>query len=216
MFKFIDFIKQVFQGKTIYRILFNWQVKENCQNLTGEVLDLAGGSNPSYDKYLPHDLKIRRTDRVDFSDHGDLVVDFNKPLPFADNSVENIFLFNAVYIAQDQNLLLTEIYRILKEGGKIFLASPWVSSEIPEPDDYSRLTYQGLGWELQRVGFKEIRIIRFGERFSAVANLLHKFWLFSLIRLFVYPVSLLLDKLIPARLKKFQPCPLGYFCLSKK
>jgi len=49
--KIFNFIKQVFQGKSIYRILFNWQVQEHCQNLTGKCLDLAGGKNPSYYHY---------------------------------------------------------------------------------------------------------------------------------------------------------------------
>jgi len=215
MVKILDFSKEVFKSKSIYRILFNWQVAENCKNLSGEVLDLAAGDGPSYYRYLPKNLKIIKTDITSHSNL-DLVVDFNKKLPFANESQKNIFLFNAINIAKDINGLFSELFRILTRDGQLFLSSLFVANEMMEPDDFSRLTFQGLQRELKAVGFKNIRIIRIGERFTAATHLLHRFFVFNIIRLFVYSISLFLDKLIPSKIKKNHPCPIGYFCIAKK
>ncbi len=215
MLKSLDFIKEIFRGKSIYRILFNWQVAENCKNLTGGVLDLAGGNNPSYYRYLPKNLKIIKTD-LNLHDNQNTVIDFNKKLPFANKSQKNIFLFNAINIAKDTNKLFSELFRILSEDGQLFLSSLFIANEMMEPDDFSRLTIQGLQRELEAVGFKDIKIIRIGERFTAASHLLHAFFIFSIIRLFVYSISLFLDKLIPSKIKTNHHCPIGYFCIIKK
>jgi SAM-dependent methyltransferase len=215
MVKILDFVKEVFKGKSIYRILFNWQVAENCKNLTGEVLDLAGGDKPSYYRYLPKNLKIIRTD-ISFHSNLDLVVDFNKRLPFADGSQKNIFLFNAINIAKDTNKLFGELFRILAKDGQLFLSSLFIANEMMEPDDFSRLTFQGLQSQLEMTGFKNIKITRIGERFTAATQLSHRFFIFNIVRLFVYSLSLFLDKLIPLKIKKNHSCPIGYFCVVKK
>ncbi len=215
MFKIIDFIKQIFRGKSIYRILFNWQAKEHCKGLSGSVLDLAGGSSPSYYKYLPKDLRIIKTDYKN-KEGVDKIADINKPLPFDNNSVESILLFNAIYIAKDRSLLLAELNRILKKGGRIFIASPFIASELAEPNDFCRLTKEGLEQGFKQAGFIDFKITRFGERFSAVAYLLHSFFVFNFIRLIIYSFCLLLDKIIPKKIKKLHPAPLGYFCIIRK
>jgi len=207
--KIFDFIKQVFQGKSIYRILFNWQVQKYCQNLTGQCLDLAGGKEPSYHKYwsFKNDAELIKTD---------LEVDLNKELSFEDNSIDNIFFFNAIYIIKNPEKLLKEINRILKKDGKLFIVSPFIFNEAKEPDDYRRLTSQGLEELLKQGGFSDFKINPFGERFTAGIHLWHSFFIFNFIRLIAFTKALLFDKLIPKKIKKLHPCPLGYFIIVKK
>lgn len=205
MINFFDFIKQVFRGKTISRILFNWKISEYCKDLRGVCLDLAGGKNPSYQKYW--DLKCDRLIKTDIE------VDLNKPLPYGDNFADNIFLFNAIYILENPSETLKEIYRILKPDGKFFLSSPFIANEMPEPHDYHRFTSEGLMNVLKEVGFKKIEIISYGERFSASTYLLHIFFIFDFIRFFVFFFAIALDKLIPRKIKKLHPCPIGYFVI---
>ena len=214
MFKILDFIKQIFRGRSIYRILFNWQVREHCGNLSGSVLDLAGGSNPSYYAYLPQDLNIIKTDYKK-QEGVDKIIDINKPLPFNDGLVEYVFLFNAFYIVKDCEMFLGELRRIIKKGGQIFIATPFIANEMPEPDDFRRLSKEGLGQEFRRAGFTDFTIVRFGERFSAAAYLLHPFFIFNIVRLLAYSLCLCLDKMIPKKIKKIHPTPLGYFCVIK-
>ena len=246
MWKIWDFIKQIFRGKTISRILFNWQVKEHCKGLQGVCVDLAGGKHPSYEEYW--DLKCERPARLNDSslggfiktaydpkDEPDVVVDLNKPIPFEDNFADNIFLFNAIYILEEPKESLREVFRILKPGGKLFLSSPFVNNEMPEPHDYWRFTAEGLEKILKEAGFRKnlealplndsrggdsksnIEIIRLGERFTSRAYLLHGFFTLNIVRLISYTLALLFDKiLIPPKIKKLHPCPVGYFVIAIK
>jgi len=215
--KIFDFIKQVFQGKSISRILFNRQVEKHCQNLTGFCLDLASGENPSYHQYwsLSQGAKLVSAD-YDQGKNPDLKVDLNQTLPFDDNSADNVFLFNAIYIVKNPEKLLKEIDRVLKNGGKLFISSPFIFNEAKEPDDFRRLTSQGLEDLLKRSGFSDFEIIPFGERFTSAAYLWHSFFIFNFIRLIAFTKALLLDELIPERIKKEHPCPLGYFVIVNK
>lgn len=216
MIKFFDLIKQVYSGKTISRILFNWQVKDNCKNLTGTCVDLASGRNPSYQRYWQLDCgKIIRSE-YDDKNKPDIVVDLNKKIVLADNFADNVFLFNALYILKNPEESLREVYRILKPGGKLFLSSPFVANEMPEPDDYFRFTSQKLKEMLEGGGFSEIKIIPYGERFSAAVYILHDFFFFNFVRLAVFTAVLLADKMIPKRIKKRHPCPIGHFAVAKK
>jgi SAM-dependent methyltransferase len=213
MFKIKDFILQVLKGKTIYRVFFNWLVMENTYYLKGEVLDLAGGGNASYYKYLPKDLKIIKTN---LKDSDGFFVDLNKKLNFENNSIENIFLFNAIYILENRLSTLQEIKRVLKPGGKFFLTYPFIANEMPEPHDYCRLTYEGIERELNDVNFSSVKIIRFGERFTSAAYLIHPLFFFNFLRLINYTLAIFLDKLMPNKIKKNYPTPLGYFCVIEK
>ena len=174
MNKIFDFIKQVFKGKSIYRILFNWQVQEHCHNLTGKCLDLASGKDPSYHRYwsFENDAELIKTDL-----DGDFKVDLNDDLLFDDNSIDNIFFFNAIYIIKDPEKLIKEINRILKKDGKLFIASPFIFNEAEEPDDFRRFTSQGLEDLLWKGGFSGFEIISFGERFTAGIHLWHSFFI---------------------------------------
>lgn len=214
--KTFNFIKQVFQGKSIARILFNWQVKEHCKNLKGTCIDLACGDNPSYYKYWGIDnAKIIKTD-YDQSKNPDKVVDLNGSFPFEDNSADNIFLFNAIYIIKEPDRLIGEINRVLKPGGKLFLNSPFIFNEAREPDDFRRFTSQGLEKLLKENGFSNFEIIPYGERFTAGVHLWHSVFLFNFIRLIAFTKALLFDKFIPKKVKKLHPCPLGYFVVVEK
>ncbi len=53
MAKILDFIKMVYRGKTLRRIVFNWSLKEWCKSFSGTVVDFGAGSSDSLKKWLP-------------------------------------------------------------------------------------------------------------------------------------------------------------------
>ena len=55
-----------------------------------------------------------------------------------------------------------------------------------------------------------------GERATAATQLLHPFFLFNIVRMFVYPLALILDKLIPRSVTDAHPSPIGYFVRAIK
>lgn len=209
------FIREILAGRTLGRTLLNLKLRKLCHGLSGSVLDLAGSRKASYHHYLPPDIDVT-TANLEKKEGVNVVLDFNKPLPFSEEQFDAVLFLNALYIVDDRKKLYMELKRVLKQGGTLVISSPFVANEMPEPHDYCRLTHEGLLRELSEAGFRNIRIDRLGERFSAAAHLLHSFWLLSPMRLIVYSLALLLDMLIPSHIKKVHPTPLGYVGITRK
>ena len=216
MLKIFDFIKRTLKGDSIYRILFNWKVYENCRNLEGIIIDLASGKRHEYLDFLKNkNVCVIKAD-INPSSKPDVVLNLNQKLPFGDEYADHVFLFNALYILKDPEQVLKEVYRILKKGGKIFLANMFIFHESPEPDDFYRFTSQKLNELLKNAGFSQIKILPIGERFSASIFLIYHFFPRSL-RIFIYGGALFLDKATNfLKFRKKHPCPIGYFCIAEK
>lgn len=208
------FIKQALAGKTIGRAFFNEAVRKNCAGLSGRVLDLAGGTAPSYIPLLPKGIDLVRTDVK--ASLGVTKVDIDAPLPFSENSFNAVLFFNALYLADNPAVLAREIHRVLRPGGVWHIVSPFIANEMPEPHDYVRFTAEGLERLCAGAGFSQIKIYRMGERASAATQLLHPFFLFSIIRAFVFPLALLMDAYIPQSVRTSHPTPIGYFVRAMK
>ncbi len=203
-------MKGALQGRSLSRILFYDALEKRARGLSGQALDIAGGANPSYMPLLPRALEVIHTDRL--AGPGVTAVDMNAPLPFPERSFEHVFLFNALYIADDPLTLAKEVYRVLKPGGTWLVLSPFIANEMPLPHDYARLTAEGLERLARAAGFHKIRIERQGERATAAAHLLNPFYRFNVIRALAFAKALIGDRLIPARVRALHPTPLQYFC----
>ena len=210
----ITFIKYALAGKTIGRAYMNETVREQCAGLSGRVLDLAGGAKSSYISLLPKGIDLVRTDAK--ASPGVTKVDIDAHLPFPDASFDAVLLFNALYLANDALALAREVHRVLKPGGAWHVSSPFIANEMPEPHDYVRFTAEGLERLCKTAGFRNVNVRRMGERASAAVQILHPFFLFNIVRAFVYPLALLLDRMIPQRVRREHPTPIGYFVRCSK
>ncbi len=207
-------VRGALAGKTIGRVFFNEAVRQNCTGLSGRVLDLAGGKRPSYLPLLPAGIDLVRTDLI--ASPGIEAVDINALLPYPSESFDAVLLWNALYAVEEPDQLAREIHRVLKNGGTWYLASPFVGNEMPEPHDYVRFTAEGLDRLCKRASFSSIKIERMGERASAAVQIKHPFYLFNIVRAFIFPLAILADRLIPASARSAHPTPLGYFVCAIK
>lgn len=207
-------ITGAFRNKSIGRILFNERVELRCAGISGRVLDLAGGEHPGYLQLLPKSIELVRTNYA--ASPGVRAVDFNKPLPFADGEFDAVLLFNALYIAEDPEELSREIFRVLKRGGRWFFASPLISNEMPEPHDFLRFTSEGLARLCRRAGFRSTEIECVGERGSSAMTALLPFFPWRVLRAILYPIALLFDALVPARIRTLHAMPVLYFGVCTK
>lgn len=63
--------------------------------------------------------------------HADIVVDFEKdPIPLGDSTVDKVFSKQVFEHLEDPPRVLKELYRIVKDGGEIFVEVPHYSSHI--------------------------------------------------------------------------------------
>lgn len=202
------FIQKILKRKTLFRFLTEEALLKEFSFLKGDVLDLASGAS-SYENLLPLGINLTKTD-LNPKDISTKVVDCDKHFPFENDSYDGVIFINALYTLKDRESFVKEVFRVLKPGGIFISISPFIANEMPEPHDYCRLTHEGLS-ELMSVNrWVSVRITRIGERFSASANLLHPAMLFTLVRVVVYGLALILDKVIPKRVTDRHPAPLGY------
>ncbi|MCB9798587.1 methyltransferase domain-containing protein [Candidatus Nomurabacteria bacterium] len=212
MVKIIDFCKEALRGRTLYRILFSWEIEKHCYKIEGPILDIGGGRNPTYQKYLGKDAQLVRSEPFASKDP-DVLLDMNEEKwDIEPESYQTIFCHNTLYIAKEPRQVLRNIYAVLKPRGQLFLTTPFVFRESPEPTDYDRYTSARLEEMLKSAGFQEIQIIPFGKSFSTCAYVLYPFMYFRVIKLVLFGLALLLDKGVPKRFS----VPLGFFTIAKK
>ncbi len=214
--KFFNLIKATLNDKSLQRILVNWEVAKQCSGLTGVMIDLGCGGKPSYRNYW--DIRPSQFIRVDLNPlvKPDIIADFNQLLPFPENFSDVIFLFSVLYIIEQPEELLKEIFRVLKPNGSLFLFAPLIFNESLEPDDLFRFTSSSLKGLISKAGFRQYQIVPIGERFSAALHLVDKIFVFNICKIVPRLIALALDKLYPARLKRIHPCPMGYFVKAVK
>lgn len=201
--------------KTIYRTLMNEALVKPVSSLEGRIIDFASGTapTPSYHRFLQKKETI--VVRVDAKREQGEHVDFNKPLPYPDESFDGALFINALYIADDPVTTLNELRRILKKSGRLVLVVPFIFPEHREPHDYLRWTSEGIGTLMRGAKFSSVEIIAFGGQFTSAAYLVEPFLMFRALRWLVREVACRLDALIPKLYRESHGCPLGYVVTAK-
>ncbi|OGY90839.1 MAG: hypothetical protein A3H70_03860 [Candidatus Komeilibacteria bacterium RIFCSPLOWO2_02_FULL_48_11] len=214
MFKVI--IKEIFKGKTLIRTLMNLELKK--YTLSGRVLDIGGGENPSYLRFFKKSSDLQFTGIDLKSSAGSSCLDLEKDkLPFAGSSVDQVLLFNILEHIYNHKFLAAEVCRVLKPSGIVIGFTPFLVNVHPDPHDYFRYTKESLERIFKESGFSQVEIKGIGRGPFAVSyNTL--ICLFpGLVRLVLLPWYWLGDSLLlglkPKLKEKF---PLGYLFVLKK
>jgi len=93
-------------------------------------------------------------------------------LPVDDRSFEVVLNTQVLEHVPEPASVLSELYRVLVEGGRLYLTAPLVWELHELPHDYYRYTASGLGHLLGQAGFTEIEIRPRNDCFSTIAQLL--------------------------------------------
>jgi len=122
-------------------------------------------------------------------------------LPFADNSVDAIICEWVLEHIKNPEMIIKEMKRILRPGGKIYVSVPFMEGFHSSPGDYHRWSKQGVKELLK--DFKEIEI---GEKSGPTSAFVSVFteWLatlFSFNLMWLYQVLLILLMIITFPLK---------------
>lgn len=200
MFK--DLIIGTLKDKTILRILMNNRLRR-VQELDGRILDLGSGTiRPSYHDFL----KISKDSKiisVDVSDERkpDVYADLEQRFPFDDGEFDYALCFNLLEHIFDYKNLIGEVYRVLKQGGRLIGAVPFLASVHADPNDYFRYTKSALEKIFRAAGFEDARIEALGYGPFVVGYYTISFSIPRFLRpIFMFP-AILLDKVI-AKIKK--------------
>lgn len=125
-------------------------IKENIKK-DQLVINLgSGNSNIS--------AEVLNVDIFDY-DNVDIVCDI-ADLPFSDNSIDIIINLAVLEHVPEPELVINEIYRVLKIDGIIYTAFPFIQGFHASPFDYTRVTIEGIH-ELHKK-FEKIELKPFG------------------------------------------------------
>lgn len=109
----------------------------------GNVLDVGCGTSP-YRHMLPSGSRYTGIDIETGLGKPDIVIQPDKPWPVSNAYFDTVLCTQVLEHAEDQNLLLSEIRRVLKPGGLLVLSVPFIYNEHGMPWDYRRFTIGGL------------------------------------------------------------------------
>ena len=119
IYKFYDLIN------TVLTLGFDKSWREKAiSNLTGtSVLDLGSGTGAAYEQLTNYETTAIDPDKkmLELNLFENKVVGSAENLPFEDNSFDNVFCSFVWRNVSDANKALSEVYRVLKPGGKFVL-----------------------------------------------------------------------------------------------
>lgn len=121
------------------------------------IVDVGGGQS-KYIKILKCNQYIT-TDIEDRIGDGSVVIaDANIKLPFNNEFADLIICTEVLEHLHSPGVALSEMFRVLKPGGKIVITVPFVWPEHEVPVDFYRYTQWGLLNLMQTAGFERIKI----------------------------------------------------------
>jgi|694.fasta_scaffold67529_4 SAM-dependent methyltransferase len=146
--------------------MINWAIKneiipflESLQNQ--KILDFGCGDQ-RYKKYVNNNNKYFGLD-VKFDYGGDKKQKYDYEfdvkkniIPFDSCFFDTIIFTEVLEHLKDFDLILSELYRVLKKNGKIFITTPFMWAEHQVPFDFQRFTSFGIEALFLKKGFKII------------------------------------------------------------
>ncbi len=140
--------------------------------LTGKVLDLGGGKNARYKKYLPATISELVSINIDKNIDPTFLIRPGEKFPLEDNSIDSCITLNTLEHVYDPKFLIEEILRVLKPGGKVHITVPWIFRIHGHPDDFSRFTPSWWAQALQDTGYSNATILPLiWGRYSTAASI---------------------------------------------
>lgn len=158
-------LKEAVRGKAVSRTMTNlfWL---GMEPLSGNLLDIGGGGGrASHYRFIPvaKGTKFQTVDVVS-RPNTNFVLDICKekvPLPGA--SQDAVFLFNILEHVNAHDTVLTEVRRLLRQGGRLYGTIPFLVNVHPDPADYVRFTDEALRELFVRNGFSVVALQPIGR-----------------------------------------------------
>ena len=209
-------IKLIFKKKSPIRIFHNIFLKDIETN--GITIDLGSGKHSSYLNYLnkKHN-KIYFADKIYRNDNDLINVDLEKKLNITDEKFDTVLLFNVLEHINNYKNLIIEISRITKKNGNVEIFVPFMHRYHEDPEDIMRPTHKYLEKIILKSGLKieKITVIGAGP-LSVVSEIVLKYFKFSLLKIPIFFILIIIDKIIKYFSKDFNTYYLGVHCSCKK
>ena len=181
----------------------NYKVKQTLnklinKNIEGTVVNVGSGNQRLHKKII--NVDIFPGENID-------IVLKNNVLPFPDKYADLIISQECLEHVDNYELLMEEIYRILKKGGFFYLQTPWTIGYHGCPKDYWRFSRDGLIFLSKKFKFSILEIKTTVGPFTGLYRILveSSAIFFSNLFQFLYKPSKLFSSIIFYPLKLLDP-----------
>ncbi len=170
-----NLIKRVFlylDSKTVTRYSLEKKLRYLFPRIEGgRVLDIGSKDSP-YKDVIQFDEFVR----LDMSpeSHPDICCDVHN-IKAEDQSFEAVIATELLEHCYDPQRVVSEIYRVLKDGGVCLLSTRFMYRYHPDPKDYYRFTRDSLEMLFNR--FKSVEIYEHGNKIQVLWQILCAGWL---------------------------------------
>jgi len=110
-------------------------LKRFLESAEGVVLNIGSGNSPRQGGVV-------NVDMMDY-ENVDIVCDIHH-LPFKDNSIDAVMSVAVLEHVREPAVVLKELHRVLKPGGRVFSVIPFMQPFHASPHDYQRYTLPGI------------------------------------------------------------------------
>lgn len=151
------------------------RLRPELQALDGQILDVGAGESP-WREWLSATASYRGIDVGNASEFGmrpdrkDITYYDGGVIPFADAAFDGAICIEVLEHAENPELCLSEIARILKDRAPLLISVPWSARRHHIPHDHHRFTRERLQILLDRGGFVDIEISERGNDIGAIAS----------------------------------------------
>jgi len=141
----------------------------------GSIIDVGAGESPWKEwlskKCSYKGIDIRYSTDFGMKNRGNEITLYDGGImPFDENSFDGSLCIEVLEHAENPDLLLSEIFRILKPGSTLLLTVPWSARRHHIPYDFHRFTKERLEILLKKSRFTEISIEERGNDYCVIAN----------------------------------------------
>src|SRR5262249_29032697 len=139
-------------------------LQEQLPNFTGRLLDVGCGQKPYRQLLLEPPSRV--TEYLGLDLHNSRYAQFEQPdlewdgllMPLEADSIDCAIATEVLEQCPEPELLLSEVIRVLKPGGRFFFTIPFFWPVHDEPYDQYRFTPFALARHLQKAGFIQVEM----------------------------------------------------------
>lgn len=143
----------------------------------GKLLDLGSGKAPLHGVYAPYSTDVTCVDWPSSPHqtlHVDVFADLNEPLPLDSEAYDTVLSTSVLEHIWRHDVLWSEMYRVLRPGGRLILGTPFMYWLHEEPHDFFRWTRHALARATQEAGLELLEIEEFGSGVDVLADVVIK------------------------------------------
>lgn len=154
-------------------MLLDKYLSKNINLMTGDVIDIGGKKGNKRGDFRPPLPQVKSWQYVnlDKSTNPDFCCSAER-IPIPDDAFDTALLCEVIEHLEKPEKVLREAFRILKSRGVLIISAPFLFPVHADPYDFQRWTDTKIRFELESLGFSDVKINLMGGTGAVIYDLL--------------------------------------------